>query len=215
MGVTVEGLSTYRAMVELEWQEERERLQELGEWDAHVLELVRKAGVMPRYEHAEHPLAAQCVDDIKHGRNVYICGGVGTGKTYLASAVVRGLVETGTRVRFTSMGRVLDAIKDSFNGGGNPLPAIQNIKVLVLDDLGKETPTSFALERMFALVDERNARMLPTIVTTQYEPSKLINRLASHGDVETATAIVSRLRQDSRKVTLSGGDRRRGAKRQD
>lgn len=209
MIATAEGLDAYRAMVEQERREERERLQASGEWDAHFLQLVRSAGVVPRYELAEHPLAGQCVEDVMLGRNIYICGGVGTGKTHLASAVVRGLVDAGVRVRFTSMARVLDAIKESFGGGRNPLPEYQHVRVLVLDDLGKETPTAFALERLFVLIDERNAQMLPTIVTTQYAPSRLIARLASHGDVETATAIVSRLRQECRKVELRGGDRRR------
>lgn len=92
----------------------------------------------------------------------------------------------------------------------DPLPAYQSVHVLVLDDLGKESPTDFALERMFALVDERYNRLLPTVVTTQYRRSMLTDRLARRGDEETAKAIISRLRQGCMTVELKGGDRRLG-----
>lgn len=168
----------------------------------------RRAGVMPRFEHAEHPLAESCAGEMRQGHGVYIFGPVGTGKTCLASATALLLVAQGRRVRFTAMWRVLDAIKRGFRDGTDPLPAYQSVDFLFLDDLGKESPTDFALERLFALVDERSARMLPTCVTTQYRPSDLIARLAKNGDRDTAVAIVSRLRQQCRMVETSGPDRR-------
>lgn len=169
---------------------------------------VRKAGIMPRFEKAEHPMAAELAREIMQGRNLYVFGEVGTLKTHLASATARILVQQGQGVMFSAMWKVLDEIKAGFRGGFDPLPKYQRAKVLVLDDFGKESPTDFALERMFALIDERSARMLPTAITTQYRPPKLIERLAKNGDEDTAIAIVSRLRQDCRTVELSGGDRR-------
>lgn len=171
---------------------------------------IRKAGVMPRYENATHPMAAELAGEVLRSRNVYIHGDVGTLKTHLASATAIELVRRGQKVVFSAMWKVLDEIKVGFRDGSNPLPRYQQAQALVIDDFGKEAPTSFALERMFALMDERNARMLPTVVTTQYKPSKLIERLTLNGDADTAKAIVSRLRQDCRTVELSGKDRRRG-----
>ena len=104
---------------------------------------------------------------------------------------------------------ILDEIKAGFREETDPLPAYKSAPVLILDDLGKGSQTDFALERLFALVDHRNANMLPIIVTTQYQPSELIARMASSkGDKETAIAIVSRIRQDSEKVVLPSNDRR-------
>jgi DNA replication protein DnaC len=165
---------------------------------------------MARYENAVHPMAAELAQEVMRGRNVYIFGDVGTLKTHLASAMAIKLIRRGQDVLFSAMWKVLDEIKAGFRDGSNPLPRYQRAKVLVLDDFGKEALTDFALERMFALVDERNARLLPTVVTTQYKGGRLIDRLALNGDVDTAKAIVSRLRQDCRVVELSGGDRRRG-----
>ena len=118
-------------------------------------------------------------------------------------------MQHGVGVKFSAMWKILDEIKAGFREGFDPLPKYQRAKVLVLDDFGKESPTDYALERMFALIDERSARMLPTAITTQYKPSMLIERLAKNGDEDTAIAIVSRLRQDCRSIELDGGDRRR------
>lgn len=169
---------------------------------------VREAGVVPRFEKAWHPLAAECAEAMEAGRNLYVFGDVGTTKTQLASAVARLLAESGRDVQMTSMRRVLAEVRQGFDGGGDPLPSYARRKFLILDDLGKESPTDFALERMFALVDERYGMMLPTAVTTQYAPGRLVERLAKNGDADTAKAIVSRLRQGCKKVELTGADRR-------
>ena len=170
---------------------------------------VRKCGIMPRFENAEHPMAEALANAVMEGRNAYVFGKVGTGKTHLVSAAAYVLMRREKKVLFTSMWRVLDAIKQGFSEDYDPMPKYQNAEVLILDDLGKESPTDFALERLFALVDERSARLLPTIVTTQYKPSELIERLAKNGDADTAIAIVSRLRQDCERIELTGSDRRR------
>lgn len=171
--------------------------------------LVRASGIQPRFENAEHPMAEALANSVMEGRNAYVFGKVGTGKTHLVSATAYVLMRHEHRVLFTSMWRVLDAIKQGFSEDYDPMPKYQNVEVLILDDLGKESPTDFALERLFALVDERSARLLPTIVTTQYKPSELIQRLAKNGDVDTAIAIVSRLRQDCECIELTGSDKRR------
>lgn len=183
---------------------------ERREREQRKLAAIRKAGIMPRFENAEHPLAPGCAQDMQQGRNLYIFGEVGTLKTHLASATARIMVANGCNVKLSAMWKVLDAIKEGFRDSYDPLPAYQNCRYLILDDFGKESPTDFALERMFALIDERSARMLPTAVTTQYKPGRLIERLAKNGDKDTAIAIVSRLRQDCRTIELEGRDRRLG-----
>lgn len=193
---------------------EQARLEEeqaKREREERLRSAIRLAGIMPRFENARHPMAPELARALEDKQNVYIFGDVGTLKTHLASATARYLVANGMAgVRFSAMWKVLDEIKAGFREGYDPLPKYQGARVLVLDDFGKESPTDFALERMFALIDERSARMLPTCITTQYRPGQLIDRLAKNGDRDTATAIVSRLRQDCRKVELTGGDRRLG-----
>ena len=186
--------------------------------DMHV-----RAGIAERYLDADHPRKGECIEAVERGMNVYVFGDVGTTKTTLVSAAVMGIVDKGVRVwsdgyvsndgksvKHTSMRNILDLIKEGFRTGYDPLPNYASVDVLSLDDLGKEAPTAFALERLFALIDDRYNRMLPTIVTTQYKPGELIARLSENGDKETAKAIVSRLCENCLKVELDGPDRRRG-----
>ncbi|MBR3385398.1 MAG: hypothetical protein IKG69_09410, partial [Atopobiaceae bacterium] len=56
--------------------------------------LYARAGVRPRYLDAEHPLAGECLAMVREGMGPYITGGVGTGKTHLASAVVRAYIDS-------------------------------------------------------------------------------------------------------------------------
>lgn len=174
-------------------------------------QLLSGAGVPPRFLHATHPRAVEVGDALLDGRNAYACGPVGTFKTTLACAALRQVVRHGARCRFLPTRRLLDELRASMGDGADPLPVYGRVPVLVLDDLGKEPAKGWVLERVFALVDDRSSRMLPTMVTTQYEPGALIDRLAREGDRDTATAIVSRLRQDSLKVVTVGPDARRPA----
>ncbi len=170
---------------------------------------LQAAGIKERYINATHPKAEDYAAEVMDGRNLYIHGGVGTGKTMLAAAVAIKLLDKGEHVCFTSARNILTAVRAAFKWDYDPLTEYVAARVLVLDDLGKESPTDFALEQIFNLVDERSARMVPTIVTTQYKPSELIERLAKNGDYDTAVAIVSRLRENSHAIERFGADRRR------
>lgn len=148
---------------------------------------------------------------VEQGRGAYICGPVGTGKTHLASAVARLLVDGGTSVRVTDMLGVLAAIKGTYGGDGTEdgvLSRLSRVGCLVLDDLGKESPTDWTLGQVFRVVNDRYENMRPVIVTTQYGKGDLIRRLAKNGDEETAVAIVSRLSEMCDKYELQGKDRR-------
>ena len=170
-----------------------------------------RAGIAPRFATAEDPRAGAIAEGVARGRGAYVCGPVGTGKTHLACAAARILVDGGTSVRVTDMLGVLSSIRDSYGGGGSEggvLSALAGCGCLVIDDLGKEAPSDWALSQIFRVVNDRYAGMRPVIVTTQHRRSELARRLSRNGDAETARAIVSRLAEMCDTYELTGRDRR-------
>ena len=102
-----------------------------------------RAGIEPRFMTAASPMAEGIAAKVEQGRGAYIRGPVGTGKTHLASAVARLLVDGGTSVRVTDMLGVLAAIKGTYGGDGTEdgvLSRLSRVGCLVLDDLGKRSP---------------------------------------------------------------------------
>lgn len=169
------------------------------------------AGVPKRYADAEHPMATEYAEKVASGRGMYLVGPVGTGKTYTASAICRELQAIGKGFRMLTGVQLLERYRACFDGESTESSVTANlcgVPVLVIDDLGKETPTDWAVERLFRVIDERYNNERPVIVTTQFERPALIKRLSRGGDSENAVALVSRLCEMCGTVRTEGADRR-------
>ena len=175
-----------------------------------------RAGVKKRYMEAEvDTVEAQLYmerfgsDD---GRGLYIHGDVGTGKTYLASALARMFILSGYSVVLTTTLAMLEDIQDTYGKEASSLDAVLRFAssdVLILDDLGKESASPWSASMLFQIINYRYEAMRPIIVTSQYDLASLEKRIARQGERESARAIVSRLGQMCHMLRLSGGDRRR------
>lgn len=169
------------------------------------------AGVPSRYADAVRPEAAAYAEKVAQGRGMYLVGPVGTGKTHLASAVCRELQRMGKGFRMLSSVQLLERYRACFDGQATESSVTQGlcgVPVLVIDDLGKESPTDWAVERLFRVIDDRYNRERPVIVTTQFERPALIRRLSRGGDSENAVALVSRLCEMCGTVRTDGADKR-------
>jgi len=105
----------------------------------------------------------------------------------------------------------MDAERRSAETGEEIDPAIlferaRRVPVLALDDLGRERPTPWALERLASLVHHRYEHELPTIVTSNYRRSELAARM---GDLDAAERIIDRLREGTAEYRFEGKTRRR------
>lgn len=125
--------------------------------------------------------------------------------------MARLFAEAGYDVAFTTAKGMLERVKATFGEGGTEAAVARYAKcdVLVLDDLGKEDATEWSVGTVFSVLDARYEDMRPTIVTSNYAPGALADRLARRGERVTAEAIASRISQTCRPVYLGGRDRRR------
>lgn len=122
----------------------------------------------------------------KHGGGgLYIYGDVGTGKTYLASAVAIDLVDRGAKVIFTSALSIFASIQDTYTTNESTLTEkrrYMTCDLLVLDDLGKESASQWSVMTLFEIVNDRYEHMLPIVITSQYSLGELTDRLARAGE---------------------------------
>lgn len=153
---------------------------------------------------------AELVTQSKSPASLFIAGDIGTGKTYLASCLAADLIRRKVQVRWCNVGDVLRTIRSSFDQKNlteeETIRRFTSPRVLVLDDLGKERPTEWAVEQLFSIVNTRYDAGLPLIVTTNYGGADLVKRLTPRGDTDDTTprAIVDRLRAMSKVVKLEG-----------
>lgn len=174
---------------------------ELSRRDARVASLREKSGLtkrlrgytMDNFRMAVSPAAARArvkveeylegwEENREEGRGLYLCGGVGSGKTHLAVAVLNELIRK-KRVPslFVTVPELLDNLRETYNKPGRNLDewmdAVQNADFLVLDDLGSERATEWVRERIFVIVDYRYRETLPTIFTSNIGPMDLATKL--------------------------------------
>jgi len=108
---------------------------------------------------------------------VVIHGPAGSGKTALACAMMRKLIDDGSRVGVWSRFQCaleLSYVASESKLGSTPyeVGACLRSSLLVLDDLGQEEPSNRGAARR--VIHGRFGRGKPTIVTTYMDPARLV-----------------------------------------
>jgi DNA replication protein DnaC len=144
------------------------------------------AGVPTRYAHArlgdyqpKTPAQTLALDPAKRfvrafpaTRGLWIAGEPGTGKTHLAAAVLRSVIGSkGAGGIFRGAGELLQEIRRTYQGQAGPtetsiLSRVMSADVLVLDDVGSDKPSDWAVTTIGSIVNERYNAQRPTIFTT-------------------------------------------------
>lgn len=107
-------------------------------------------------------------------KGLLIMGSVGVGKTHLAIAIVRALVETkGVPCLFHESGSLLKAIQGSYSAISQTsekrvLAPVYETEVLVLDELGAIIPTDWVRDTLYQIINTRYNERKLTIFTTNY-----------------------------------------------
>jgi DNA replication protein DnaC len=146
-------------------------------------------------------------------RGLLFEGPVGVGKTHLAVAILRGLVEKGASCLFWEYGSLLKEIQDSYNplsrtSEMSVLAPMYEAEVLVLDELGASKPTEWVLDTMSHIIGRRYNDKKLTIFTTNYTDE----RQSPYGETlqdRIGARLRSRLYEMCRTVLINGEDYRR------
>lgn len=165
-----------------------------------------KVGIPKRYLDATHKRAHVFADGMQEGQSFYLHGSQGTGKTHVAMATARVLVQRGFDVEVQIVPHLLEAMRSKRAEDRGLTEMLAKCKALFLDDIDKASPTAYACERLFDIINDRYNSMLPVFVTGNRNLDALAN-LLSEGDA--GRSIASRFYQMCRKVRMDGKDWRK------
>lgn len=93
-------------------------------------------------------------------------GGFGTGKTFFASCIANHLLLQGVSVILTNMSTIINYLTNNSVDKKEYMEKIKQCELLVIDDLGSERQTEYALEQVYNVIDSRYRSGKPIIVTT-------------------------------------------------
>jgi DNA replication protein DnaC len=111
-------------------------------------------------------------------------GGYGCGKTHLAAATANTRLAQNRSATFVSVPDLLDHLRSTY-APDSPVTydqlfeEIRTTPFLVLDDLGTQSATRWAEEKLYQLFNYRYNARLPTVVTTNLNLDDLDPRVAS------------------------------------
>lgn len=100
-------------------------------------------------------------------------GGVGTGKTFAAACIANHLLNQRIPVIMTSFVKLLESMQGFSEDDSALIARLNRAKLLIIDDLGAERSTDYALEKVYDIVDSRYRAELPIILTTNLSMTEL------------------------------------------
>jgi DNA replication protein DnaC len=111
-----------------------------------------------------------------------LTGPSGCGKTYLAAAIASYQIENNGHVFYITTPDLLDHLRSSFNRDGD-LPydelfeQVKNAPLLILDDLGAQSSTPWAKEKLEQLISHRYSNQIPTVIVVIGAVDELDDRI--------------------------------------
>jgi DNA replication protein DnaC len=109
-------------------------------------------------------------------------GSYGVGKTHLAAAIANYQAERGYPAMFVVVPDLLDHLRAAFSPDARTsfdqrFEEVRTTPLLVLDDLGTESATPWAREKLYQIINHRYVARLPTVITTSVSPDELDPRI--------------------------------------
>ena len=173
-------------------QQEKERRRKEAEEHHQRMERIKRRktqGIQDRYlyeytfanDNGENPVMAKVRAYVDHWKEAFkrnigllLFGDVGTGKSFAAGCIANALLDRDIPVLMTNFPTILSRLAGMFGEDKTAfLDSLGDYDLLIIDDLGAERNTEYAMEQMFSIVDSRYRSGKPLTVTTNLKLDEL------------------------------------------
>jgi len=146
-------------------------------------------------------------------KGLFLYGSMGSGKTYAICAIANELAKRGVGCAVVYFPELIAGIKASFNGDNNEsditVEKLKNIPILMLDDIGSESVTSWMRDEVLGrILNHRMMHELPTFFTSNFSFEQLQTHYAqtTRNEYEPVKAarILERIKALATPVELVG-----------
>lgn len=107
-------------------------------------------------------------DMYKKNQGLLLYGPVGTGKSFTAACIGNYLLNNAKPVIMTSFVKILQDIWEN-DREAEYITILNSASLLIIDDLGTERETDYALEKVYNIIDSRVRANKPMIITSNLE----------------------------------------------
>ena len=158
-----------------EYEEQMRRINRLKE--ASMMDKKYREVTFDKYEVREEnkkvfemakKYADRFQDMYKKNQGLLLYGPVGTGKSFTAACIGNYLLNNAKPVIMTSFVKILQDIWEN-DREAEYITILNSASLLIVDDLGTERETDYALEKVYNIIDSRARANKPMIITTNLE----------------------------------------------
>lgn len=158
-----------------EYEEQMRRINRLKE--ASMMDKKYREVTFDKYEVREEnkkvfemakKYADRFQDMYKKNQGLLLYGPVGTGKSFTAACIGNYLLDNAKPVIMTSFVKILQDIWEN-DREAEYIIILNSASLLIVDDLGTERETDYALEKVYNIIDSRVRANKPMIITSNLE----------------------------------------------
>lgn len=142
--------------------------------------------------------------DPKDPYGLLLLGDVGTGKSYMSSAIANRLIDLGFSAFQTDVRYIVNLMESSFEKRQRNLDRILSYDLLLIEDLGAQRNTSYMMEHVYAIIDGRYKSGKPMVITTNLDPWRIND---TSGD-EAWKRVFDRILERCYPIEFTGSNRR-------